>query len=62
MPLNLRHAARCARAVPAQAYSVSAEWRVAGRAVDRAEDAEVELNEVERLYTELNMWDSAFGL
>jgi len=35
---------------------------VAGRAVDRAEDAEVELNEVERLYTELNMWDSAFGL
>jgi hypothetical protein len=39
-----------------------AEWWVAGRAADRAEDAEVELNEVERLYTEQNMWDSAFGL
>ena len=39
-----------------------AEWWVAGRAVDRAEDAEVELNEVERLYTEQNMWESVFGL
>lgn len=38
-----------------------AEWWVAGRAVDRAEDAEVELDEVERLYTEYDMWDSAFG-
>jgi hypothetical protein len=35
-----------------------AKWWVAGRAVDQAEDAEVELNEVERLYTEHNMWDS----
>jgi len=35
-----------------------AEWWVAGRAVDQAEDAEVELNEVGRLYTEQNMWDS----
>jgi hypothetical protein len=34
---------------------------VAGRAADRAEDAEVELDEVERLYTEHDMWDSAFG-
>jgi hypothetical protein len=39
-----------------------AEWWVAGRAVDRAEDAEVELNEVERLYTDHGMWDSALGL
>ena len=38
-----------------------AEWWVAGRAADRAEDAEVELDEVERLYTEYGMWDSAFG-
>lgn len=38
-----------------------AEWWVAGSAVDRAEDAEVELDEVERLYTEHNMWDSAFS-
>lgn len=37
-----------------------AEWWVAGRAVDQAEDAEVELAEVERLYTEHDMWDSAF--
>jgi hypothetical protein len=28
--------------------------------VDQAEDAEVELNEVERLYTGQNMWDSVF--
>lgn len=39
-----------------------AQWWVAGRAVDRAEDAEVELNEVKRLYTEQNMWDSVFNL
>lgn len=39
-----------------------AQWWIAGRAVDRAEDADVELNEVDRLYTEHNMWDSAFGL
>ena len=39
-----------------------AEWWVAGKAVDRTEDADVELNEVERLYTEQNMWDSALGL
>ena len=36
-----------------------AEWWVAGRAVNRAEDADVELNEVERLYTDHGMWDSA---
>ncbi len=39
-----------------------AEWWVAGRAVDQAENAEVELNEVERLYTGQNMWDSVFDL
>jgi hypothetical protein len=38
-----------------------AEWWVAGRAVDRAEDAEVELGDVGRLYTEHDMWDSALG-
>jgi len=35
-----------------------AEWWVVSRAVDQAEDAEVELDEVQRLYTEQNMWDS----
>ena len=35
-----------------------AEWWVAGRAVDWAEDAEVELNEVGRFYAEQDMWDS----
>ena len=34
---------------------------VAGKAMDQAEDAEVELDEVERLYTEHDMWNSAFG-
>ena len=38
-----------------------AEWWVAGRAVDKAEDAEVELGEVERLYIEHDLWGSAFG-
>ena len=38
-----------------------AEWWVAGKTVDRAEDAEVELDEVERFYTEHDMWNSAFG-
>ena len=38
-----------------------ADWWVAGQAVDRAEDADVELGEVERLYTEHAMWQSVFG-
>ena len=38
-----------------------AEWWVAGRAVDQAEDARVELDEVGHLYTEHGMWDSALG-
>jgi hypothetical protein len=38
-----------------------AEWWVAGQAVARPEDAEVELDEVARLYTERGMWASAFG-
>ncbi len=38
-----------------------AQWWVAGPAVDMAEDAEIELDEVERLYTGHDMWDSAFG-
>jgi hypothetical protein len=36
-----------------------AKWWVVGKVVDRAEDAEVELNEVARLYTEQNMWGTA---
>ena len=36
-------------------------WWVAGRAVDQAGDAEVELDEVERLYTAHDMWPAAFG-
>jgi hypothetical protein len=35
-----------------------AQWWVAGRVVDQAEDAEVELDEVGRLYTEHGMWES----
>jgi hypothetical protein len=38
-----------------------AQWWVAGRAVDRAEEAEVELDEVERLYADHGLWDSVFG-
>jgi hypothetical protein len=38
-----------------------ADWWVAGKAVDRAEDADVELDEVERLYSEHAMWDSVLG-
>jgi hypothetical protein len=38
-----------------------AEWWVAGKAVDSAEDAEVELDEVGRMYDERGMWDSALG-
>jgi hypothetical protein len=34
---------------------------VAGRAVNQAEDADVELEEVERLYTDDGLWDSVFG-
>lgn len=37
-----------------------APWWVAGRAVDRAEEADVELDEVERLYTGQGLWDSVF--
>jgi hypothetical protein len=35
-----------------------ADWWVAGRAVDRAEEADVELDEVDRLYTEHGLWGS----
>lgn len=38
-----------------------ADWWVAGPAVDRAEQADVELDEVERLYTEHGLWDSVFS-
>ena len=34
---------------------------VAGQAVDRPEHAGVELGEVDRLYTEHDLWNSAFG-
>ena len=33
----------------------------AGPVADQAEDAQVELDEVKRLYTEHAMWDAAFG-
>ncbi len=36
-----------------------AEWWVAGRAVDRAEDADVELDEVARFCTEHGLWGPA---
>ena len=35
-----------------------AEWWVSGRAVDQAEDAEVELDEVERFYDERDLWNN----
>ncbi|MGD0699619.1 MAG: hypothetical protein ABSA02_07040 [Trebonia sp.] len=38
-----------------------ADWWVAGQAVNRAEDADVELGEVERLYSEHALWPSVFG-
>ncbi len=38
-----------------------ADWWVAGKAAGRAEDAEVELDEVRRLYTEHGWWETAFG-
>ena len=38
-----------------------AKWWVAGKVVARAEDADVELSEVERLYTEHGLWDSVLG-
>jgi hypothetical protein len=38
-----------------------ATWWVAGEAVDQAEHADVELDEVKRLYTGHGMWNSAFG-
>ena len=39
-----------------------AEWWVAGGVVARAESADVELDEVERLYTDNGLWSTAFGL
>jgi hypothetical protein len=36
-----------------------ADWWVAGTAVHQAENADVELEEVRRLYTDHGMWDSA---
>jgi hypothetical protein len=38
-----------------------ADWWVAGHAVEQADDAEVELDEVERLYTGHDMWPAAFS-
>jgi len=38
-----------------------ADWWVAGRAVHQAEEAEVELDEVARLYTEHDLWSSVFS-
>lgn len=37
------------------------DWWVAGPAVDQPGDAEVELDEVERLYTAHDMWPAAFS-
>lgn len=39
-----------------------AEWWVAGAVAARAEDADVELDEVKRLYTENALWAASFGL
>jgi len=37
-----------------------ADWWVAGAAVTKAEDADIELDEVERLYTDHDLWASVF--
>jgi hypothetical protein len=37
-----------------------ADWWVAGDAVANAEDAEVELDEVERFYAENDLWGAAY--
>jgi len=37
-----------------------ADWWVSGGAVARAESAEVECDEVERLYTEHDLWNAAY--
>jgi hypothetical protein len=39
-----------------------ADWWVAGQAVNRAEEADVDLAEVERLYTEHALWPSVFSV
>lgn len=39
-----------------------AEWWVAGAVTARAEEADVELDEVKRLYTENALWAASFGL
>jgi hypothetical protein len=38
-----------------------ADWWVAGKSADKPEDADVELGEVERLYSEHDMWNSALA-
>jgi hypothetical protein len=38
-----------------------ADWWVAGTAAGRAEEADVELDEVARLYASHGLWESAFG-
>jgi hypothetical protein len=38
-----------------------AQWWVAGKAVARAEDADVELDEVARLYADNGLWDAVFA-
>ena len=39
-----------------------AEWWVAGAVTAQAEDADVELDEVNQLYTENELWAAAFGV
>jgi hypothetical protein len=39
-----------------------AEWWVAGPVTARAEEADVELDEVEQMYTENGLWAASFGL
>ena len=38
-----------------------ADWWVAGQAVSRADEADVDLAEVERLYAEHDLWPSVFS-
>jgi hypothetical protein len=54
---NPRHTYRLGGRAYISAGLPGAEWWVAGPVVDRGEDADVDLGEVEQFFTELDLWD-----
>lgn len=56
-PRNPRHVHRPGSRAYLSSGLPGAEWWVAGPAVARAEDAEVELDEVQRFFTSNGLWD-----